>query len=60
MGSSITFKLNDNGEIVEDEIKQFTMEKSDKLIPCPNTKAPIQTETDKEKCDSSDGTKCEL
>eukprot|EP00486_Rosalina_sp_Unknown_P001590 CAMPEP_0201565282 /NCGR_PEP_ID=MMETSP0190_2-20130828/4286_1 /ASSEMBLY_ACC=CAM_ASM_000263 /TAXON_ID=37353 /ORGANISM="Rosalina sp." /LENGTH=365 /DNA_ID=CAMNT_0047982599 /DNA_START=21 /DNA_END=1118 /DNA_ORIENTATION=+ len=62
IGSSIKFKLDDNGDIVEDEIKQFTMEKSDKLIPCPNTKVPIQTDTEKEnECQTSDGTKkCEL
>lgn len=50
IGASVTFKLDENGDIVEDKISQFTMEKSDKLIACPNTKCQAE----------SDGNKCEL
>ena len=52
MGSYMNFKLDDDGEVVEDEAKGFTMKLSDTFTPCTGTK--------KKDCDPSDGTKCEL
>eukprot|EP01084_Bolivina_argentea_P251894 422666_1 len=34
IGSSITFKLDDDGEITEDQIKGFKMQKADEFTPC--------------------------
>merc|ERR1712228_177126 len=50
IGSSITFKKDENGQIVENEIKGFTLSKSDTFIPCPKSA----------KCQAIDGQKCEL
>lgn len=58
LGSSITFKLDDNQAIVQDEIKQFTMEKSDQLIPCSNDEN--KNDENRKECQSSNGEKCEL
>jgi len=49
IGSSITYRKDEQGKIIEDEIKGFTLKKSDKFIPCP-----------KADCAQNDETKCEL
>jgi len=58
MGSYMTRKEDANGETVE-EIKGFTMKMADELVPCKETKVPIQTEPSEATCDSTGG-KCDL
>ena len=59
MGSFMTRKQDENGETVE-EIKGFTMTQADVLVPCKETKVPIQTDSSQADCDGTDGKKCEL
>jgi len=52
IGSLITYKKNENGQIVEDGIKGFSLTKSDEFIPCPKMKNA--------ECGPTNGQKCEL
>lgn len=56
MGSYLTLKEDENGETVE-EVKGFTMKMADELVPCQETKVPIQTDPS---VTCEDGEKCEL
>eukprot|EP01084_Bolivina_argentea_P218432 370684_1 len=60
VGSSIVFKLNDEGEIIEDKINGFTMEKMDKLMVCEKGELDGEMKGKGVKCDEANGEKCEL
>merc|ERR1712244_112900 len=52
IGSLIRYKKNENGQIVEDEIKGISMQKSDDFVPCPKVESA--------ECEQTNGQKCEL
>eukprot|EP00484_Ammonia_sp_Unknown_P030295 CAMPEP_0197033970 /NCGR_PEP_ID=MMETSP1384-20130603/12221_1 /TAXON_ID=29189 /ORGANISM="Ammonia sp." /LENGTH=368 /DNA_ID=CAMNT_0042463837 /DNA_START=20 /DNA_END=1126 /DNA_ORIENTATION=+ len=61
MGSSVTFTMDENGQMVEEEIKQFILSPSDTFIPCAAANEKAGTDGKTRKCDSTaEGSKCEL